>query len=304
MPRVSVGLPVFNAERYLESALTSVREQSYSDFEVVISDNGSTDGTQDICRAYADSDERFRYFRHPENRGAAWNHNFVVHSSRGELFRWYSYDDLMAPRLLEACVAALDAHPDAVLAWPSTTVIDGEGNFVEAYRTDLPWQGNSPSERLRDLLGHPANDTLLSWCYPVYGLVRMSTLRSTRLLQPYNSADQVLLVELALRGAWVHVPERLFFSRRHEQSSVGQHTAEQIARWFDPTASGPPPMVFAQLFRGFTSAVLASPMTTSERARCLAVLTSWLRRERNGRVILGEVKRRLTYYTARRRTGR
>ena len=82
-PRVSVGMPVYNAERYLAGTLDTILAQSFRDFELIISDNGSTDRTARICRNYASHDTRIRYVRHEVNRGAAWNHNYVLSLARG-----------------------------------------------------------------------------------------------------------------------------------------------------------------------------------------------------------------------------
>ena len=78
MPRLSVGLPVYNGEGYLAESLEALLGQSYEDFELIISDNASTDGTADICRRYAKQDSRIRYIRQPRNIGCAPNHNYLV----------------------------------------------------------------------------------------------------------------------------------------------------------------------------------------------------------------------------------
>src|SRR5687767_9303189 len=118
-PRVSIGLPVFNGESHLALALDSVLAQTFGDFELVISDNGSTDSTRQICEDYAKRDARIRYLRSDENRGAAWNYNRVFERSRGAFFKWMAHDDLIAPQYLERCVEALDRAPaTTVLAFP------------------------------------------------------------------------------------------------------------------------------------------------------------------------------------------
>ena len=98
-PRVSVGIPVFNGERFLAETIESILAQTFKDFEIVISDNASTDRTEEICRSYAARDPRIRYNRNDTNRGAAWNHNRVFELARGEYFKWQSHDDFCAPRV-------------------------------------------------------------------------------------------------------------------------------------------------------------------------------------------------------------
>ena len=101
-PRLSVGLPVYNGENYLAESLEALLGQSYEDFELIISDNASTDGTADICRRYGKQDSRIRYIRQPRNIGLAPNHNFVFEQSRGEFFKWAAADDLYGRDLLQA----------------------------------------------------------------------------------------------------------------------------------------------------------------------------------------------------------
>ncbi|MGH2603742.1 MAG: glycosyltransferase family 2 protein, partial [Dehalococcoidia bacterium] len=131
VPRLSVGLPVYNGEQYLSEALDALLGQSYEDFELIISDNASTDGTEDVCRRYLAQDQRIRYVRQPRNIGAAPNHNFVFRQARGELFKWASHDDLYARDLLRRCVEALDEHPHMVLAHAWHAIIDGAGTVTE-----------------------------------------------------------------------------------------------------------------------------------------------------------------------------
>ena len=103
VPRLSIGLPVYNGEDFLAESLDSLLGQTYEDFELIISDNASTDGTADICRRYAKQDSRIRYIRQPRNLGCAPNHNVLVQYARGELFKWVSHDDLYGRELIERC---------------------------------------------------------------------------------------------------------------------------------------------------------------------------------------------------------
>ena len=136
-PRLSVGLPVYNGEAYVAEALEALLYQSYADFELIISDNASTDGTAEICRDYEKRDPRVRYLRQPRNVGLAPNHNAVVEAASGELFKWAASDDLYARDLLERCVNALDENPAVVLAHSWTAIIDGTGVVTEATEYSL-----------------------------------------------------------------------------------------------------------------------------------------------------------------------
>lgn len=291
MTRVSVGLPVYNAERYLDEALSSLLAQTHEDLEIIISDNASTDATPEICAQYASADPRIVYMRQPVNRGAAANHNAVVNAASGPYFRWYAYDDRLHPRCIESCAAALDADKSAILAWPWTVVIDASGRETCRYATDLPWDNTSPITRLTSLL--EPRPSLLHMCYPVYGVMRLDVLRATRLLGTNPGADTVLLTELALRGPWVQVPEWLFINRRHAGSSAIDKTPEQIAVWFDTRASprtNPTPQL--ALLVGYVIACLIAPLPLVQRLKCLMVALRWGLTERRPRVILGELRLR------------
>src|SRR3989337_590294 len=120
MPTVSIGLPVFNGEKYLRQALDSILAQTYQDFELIISDNASTDKTQQICREYVKKDSRIRYYRNKRNLGATRNHNRVFELSCGEYFKWASHDDLLAPEFLSRCVSVLDQDHSIVLCHSKT----------------------------------------------------------------------------------------------------------------------------------------------------------------------------------------
>ena len=116
MTTLTIGLPVYNGERFLQESLQALLAQTWTDFELVISDNASTDSTAEICLEYAARDPRIRYVRQPVNMGAAPNHNYVASQARGRFFKWASHDDLYHPDLLQQCVLALEKHPEVVLA--------------------------------------------------------------------------------------------------------------------------------------------------------------------------------------------
>jgi len=286
---VSIGIPVRNGDRYLAHALDSILAQTYERIEVVIGDNASTDGTEAICRRYAATDPRLRYVRHATNIGAGPNHNFVVEQCSGDYFRWATHDDVCAPELVERCVEVLDSRPEVVLVYPRTRLIDGDGNSLGDYDKNCPWGGATPAVRLENLL--VARPTLLHKCYPIYGLMRSPVLRKTPLIAPYNSSDAVLLVEMALRGHYHEIPEHLFFSRRHEDSSLqANRTPAEVAAWFHPDRGGRFPAPQTKLLTGYLGAVARVPMPLSERMACLGVIRRWLAANRTWRVVGGEMK--------------
>src|SRR5438309_7346789 len=123
MSTVTIGLPVFNGEAFLGQAIDSILAQTYTDFELIISDNCSTDGTAVICQSYLRAHPQVRYVRQPVNVGAAENFNRLVALSSGKYFKWAAHDDVLAPRFLEECVRTLEEDAGVVLAWARTQII-------------------------------------------------------------------------------------------------------------------------------------------------------------------------------------
>jgi glycosyltransferase involved in cell wall biosynthesis len=219
--RVSIGVPVYNGETFLEETLDSLLAQSFGNFELIISDNASTDGTGEIARYVAARDERVRYHRHPRNLGLAANYNRLVQMASGELFKWATADDLCRPTFMERCVAALDATPDAVLAYPRTQFIDPARKPLDIDDPGFPLSWPSAADRWRYVVGAD------HWVNAILGVIRRNALLRTRLLPAYPGGDYVLLGELCLLGRFVEVPEVLFLRRIHPQASsqmVGDET--------------------------------------------------------------------------------
>jgi glycosyltransferase involved in cell wall biosynthesis len=206
-PRVSFGLPVFNGERSIGRALQSVRAQSFGDFELVVSDNASTDATRAVIEEHARSDSRIRLYPQPVNAGIVANFNRAFRLSRGEYFRWIGADDWLEPSYAEKCVAALDAHPEAV------GVTTYQGHWSDAgQRYYLEHTG----DRVESPLAHERLDVCL-WLMqedfrrfdPMYTMHRRRVLEHTRGLRAILNGDQMLAAELSLLGPYTHVPECL-----------------------------------------------------------------------------------------------
>jgi glycosyltransferase involved in cell wall biosynthesis len=216
-------MPVYNAERYLREALDSFLAQTYSDFELTITDNASDDDTEAICREYVDRDERVRYYRSDRNIGAIHNFRLAFELAQGEYFAWAAHDDLRAPHFLETCVLELDARPAAVLCCTGIRIIDADGRDIPAAvwpATTRP-VGGTLRDRIRAL-------ARARYWYDFYGLSRRTALERTRLPMPVWGFDVVVLVELLLQGEVAYVPEELFWYRvfpEKQQSEVAQGLA-------------------------------------------------------------------------------
>ncbi len=273
-PRVTVGMPVFNGERFLPETLDSVLAQTFGDFELVISDNASTDRTEKICRSYASRDPRVRYYRSNVNRGAAWNHNRVFELARGEYFKWWSHDDLCAPEFLEECVAVLDGDPGVVLCFARTQMVDAEGQPATMYdvRPMTRVDSSHPYQRFHGVIC-PEH-----WCFQVYGLGRAAVLRQTRLIGNYTGSDRVLLADLALRGRFHEIPSTLSFNREHPSRSIRTHSIYTAAAWYDPSMKGKITFPHWRMLLEYAKAVARSGLRGWERICCYAQLVPYCRR--------------------------
>lgn len=267
-PTVTIGLPVFNGEQYLTQTLDSLLGQDLTDFELVISDNASTDATEEMCRAAAADDPRIRYLRHDRNRGAAWNYNHLVPLARGRYFKWAGHDDLCEPTYLTRCVAALDhAGPAAALAYPRTVLIDGDGEPMRSYDDGLDLRQATPHERLAGLLRE------LGLANAVFGVIRTEVLAATRLIGPYNLSDLVLLAELAIRGRFLEVADELFLRRIHKGSShEANPSLGSVREWFSGRATTGPVFERTRLVTEITRACVAAPIPARERLACVGAL--------------------------------
>lgn len=279
-PRVSIGLPIYNGEPFLQQALDSLLSQTYTDFELVISDNASTDRTAEICAAYTARDPRIRYHRNAKNIGVDRNFNRTFEVSQGQYFRWAAADDLCAPTLLERCVEVLDARQDVVLCYPKSRYIDDQGGFLRDFEDHLRIELPEPHKRFAAYLRN------VEMCNAVFGLIRSSVLRQTKLYGIYADSDLVYLGELALYGNFFELPEVLFFRRIHAGIAVRKYpSAHERMVMSEPALGDKLSFPHWKVFGGFLSAIHRAPLTWSERLLCYFKMRIWL--ERRGRGEMG-----------------
>jgi glycosyltransferase involved in cell wall biosynthesis len=233
LPRVSLAIPVYNGQRFLAAAIQSILAQDYKDFELIITDNASTDGTEQICRSFAQADVRVRYYRNERNLGAGPNHNLGFELSRGEFFKWCADDDCLSPNFLGSCVAVLDANKDVVLAYGKTQSIDENGAEIPLVGEMMIEHGASdgPLARFRaDFTGRRTN-------FEIFGLFRSSALRKTTLQRSYYGSDKTLVHELTLLGKFAYIPTITFFNREHPNRSINIKVKKVLANWQDTSIS-------------------------------------------------------------------
>ncbi len=278
-PRVSIGMPVYNGDRFIKEILDAILAQTFEDFELIISDNASTDRTQEICHLYAARDKRIKYYRNEHNIGGHRNFNRVFELAIGEYFRWAAHDDLCAPENLERCVEVLEQHPDVVLCYTKTKLIDEHGKVLDQNYDENPLLTNSPLPHIRfcnlivDSFSRPYRGQQL------YGVMRTSAAATTSLLEDYSGADMVFLARMSLMGKFYEVPEYLFFNRNHSQRSTGGAMVSPYLRaaWFDPNAKAGK-LVFPKwrVFFGYLNSIKEVPLSPSEQIRCYLHAGTWL----------------------------
>lgn len=275
-PRVSIGLPVYNGEKYIREALDSILVQTYTDFELIISDNASIDKTPEICQEYASKDPRIRYFRNEKNQGAAWNFNRVFELSGGDYFKWAAHDDLLEPEFLSRCVEILDKNPSVVLCYSKVKIIDDQRKILENFDPNLKIDSISPHKRFKDLIK-------FNRCFEIFGLIRTNMLRKTPVMGNYSHGDGVLMVRLGLLGRLYKIPEYLFSIRKHTDQSTNMYGCyankmpdyHLYATWFDPNKKGKIIFPYWKMLQEYCSSTIQSPINWYERLICFIYILNW-----------------------------
>lgn len=280
-PRLTIGLPVYNGEKFIKAAIDSLLAQTFEDFKLIISDNASTDKTEEICRAYAEQDHRICYYRNDKNIGCAGNFNRVFKLSSSEYFKWAAYDDLHSPDFIKKCVEVLDQNPSIILCHSQTYFIDEQGNFLQNYDIKLKADALKRHERFHELLTKHL-------CYQCYGVIRASALKKIPPMGGYGNADGILLLRLGILGRFYEIPESLFFVRSHPQQSMSMFFPNYLlfadkskkpllsmlpdfygyAVWFDSAKKGRILLPHWRIIWEYILSIWRSPMSLNERLCC------------------------------------
>lgn len=224
-PVVSIGLPVYNGDAYLEEAIESILSQSFGNFELVICDNGSTDYTPEIAADFARRDDRIRIHTLSHNVGAAANFNLAFRLAQGFYFKWASYDDVLTRDYLLRCVRAFESDPSLALAYGSARLIAEDGTDMGSYRDPLRAHASTVARRYHQLLWS------LDRCFAVFGLYRSDVLRRTNLIRPHKGSDRSLLAEVSLLGPICRIDDELIWMRQSRSVREGRD-----ASWWAPVS--------------------------------------------------------------------
>jgi len=287
-PLVSIGLFVYNGERFLEETLYSILNQTFTDFELIISDNASTDRTGEIAKAHAKRDDRIRYYRSEKNMGDGWNIRRVYELATGKYFKQAAADDLLEPDFLRRCVDILESDSDCVVAYARTKEVDENGTFIKNYITPLKTDSSDPVEHFRGILMTGGD-----MCYQIFGVMRMSALRQIPPQGSYVNADGVLLARMSLLGQFREIPEHLFISRRHSGQSAAtlpvrlrqprrfrltnRYSTLPSPEWWDPAKTRA--VTFPEFRRSleYFLSIYRAPLGAGQKLRCYCLWSFWMR---------------------------
>jgi glycosyltransferase involved in cell wall biosynthesis len=222
MTRVTIGMPVFNDKIFLEESLRSILGQTFSDFQLVISDDCSSDGSAEICRQYAAMDPRITYIRQPKNLGISRNMEFLLAQATTTYFMWAGDDDVYDPRFIEKHVEGLDKNPNAVSAFGSVALIDEQGSTLTG---NLAMDYSEPNrfKRLKNFIKNSTD-------YFGYGMFRREAIQGVKFpvwwwpnkKSAYNNIYPSLCFYLA-KGDYVHIDGLPLFFKRVKTGSNNPH---------------------------------------------------------------------------------
>ena len=269
-PLVTIGMPAYNSEEFVCQSTESILKQSYTNLSLIILDNASQDGTQELCMKYVRQDPRVHYYRRFENVGVFRNYNDVFLKCRSKYFKWQSSSDWLGSEMLYSCVQIMESDASVVLVCPSVTLVDVHGHS-DSYAGDFGLKMSNPSERFIYLLDN------IRLCNIFNGVIRTAALQKTGLNKIYRGSDVVLLAELALLGKLVLLPERRWFRRMTPSTASKLQSAEQSDNFFAGEPAGFGDYESWKKMWALTLVVFRSPVEIKTKIACMKyVLRKWI----------------------------
>lgn len=292
-PRVTFGLPVRNGGSAIRRCLDSLLAQDLANIEILVSDNASTDGTQDLLREYAARDPRVRLLLNEQDVGQIENFNCVVREARGTYFRWIGAEDWLDPDYASRCTKVLDEDPGAIVVTSFFRMhLEEGGTRYEEFQGEL-LESERPEQRFtRMLWTFHAGDALYE---PLYALIRRDALLQTPLIRMMVKADRILAAELSLLGRFVHL--RVCLAHRWKPAATGEgvHSAKYLKR-YRPYRSAELQSGAWRMFRSLLSVIWAAPLSWSQRLVCVRAALGAYRKE-------GKIRARRRFRELRRSVG-
>lgn len=272
VPLVSIGMPAYNSGRLIRQSLEALLTQDYENIELIVSDDGSTDETPEVCAEFARADPRI-VMVDGTHRGERQNFNTVLRSARGKYFMWAADHDLWDARYVSVCVAALESDPTAVLAYAHTMLIDEEGRELGIMDDELDIHQARAVERYSALIWR------LNACNAIYGLMRRDAVASTRGYGPTPGPDHLVLAKMALQGTFIQLPEVMWFRRETRPSETADEQRRRQPHDLDPSRAHQwlrrkDRDYFRGLRDGHIRAVLDAPIPITDKLRGVATTLS------------------------------
>lgn len=296
-PLVSIGMPVHNGGRYLRAALDSLLKQDYANFELIISDNASTDSTAQICQEFVAKDRRVAYFRSDSKVEVFANFGLALQRARGKYFMWAAADDIWLPNFVSALAVELDTDPEAAVAMCATKRIREDGTLVDYVRlADVFHFGGKRHFALAMAL---ASGKPYHLCF--YGLFRTEFIkRAFARIPMVVLGDRLFVCELALATSFRYVDQVLYIRMGHDQPIPDRYVGEELARiWTER-------LRYVKLVAAVVPYLAGSPMIPWRRKifiPAVALRFAWMQRKRVRREIWGRL-RSLVGQVVRRNMGR
>jgi glycosyltransferase involved in cell wall biosynthesis len=275
MPRVSVGMPVYNGEEFIHQAIDSILQQTFEDLELVISDNASTDKSEQICREYAAKDKRVRYIRNEKNIGASDNYNAVYLNSDSEYFKWVSCSDICEEHFLEKCIEVLDADPSVILSYPKTVLFEKTIEDGQVFVDNMHIMDDNACVRYQQFMDRVQLNNAMN------GVLRSKALKHSALIKPFFSSDTALMAELALYGKFYEVDGSYYYRRMDEKTATHLKSADEVLKHYDPDMKNL--MLFQEwkLQYEYFTAIRRAPITAAEKKCVYRYFFKQLRWHRN-----------------------
>ncbi|HEY8035037.1 MAG TPA: glycosyltransferase family 2 protein [Methylobacter sp.] len=225
---VSIGMPVYNGEKYIRDALDSLLNQSITEFELIISDNASTDNTETICRGYAEEDARIKYFRQSVNLGAAANFQFVLNKACGRYFMWAACDDKWSGDWIQDMLESLQ-DTGAEMAFGKVVHIDSNGALIDhpANYASFSFMGSALIRRVNFYLGYEAlGKANVIGCLYDMAMRGELNIMLMECISGQCKFDYTLIYNSLKCGELVEAKQGYLYKRLHDESEGSQNSVK------------------------------------------------------------------------------
>jgi len=254
-PKVSIGMPVYNAEKYVKQAIESILAQDYLNIELIIVDNASTDRTKEIIQSFLNLDQRIRFYENDKNIGSMLNFKRTFDLSSGKYFMWASHDDFFLPSYVRKCVQILEHYPKVVLCTSKIVFVDEQNRrLANVEHNELHTFQQDIVKRVQAIVSR------FGW-YSIFGVMRREILEKIWLEEKMYGFDVVQLLQISILGEIYQISEYLFFFRERPR------TIRDVMVIIDPANTNKSNFTpITELTQGLMNAITYSDLDNSTRA--------------------------------------